>query len=347
MINMPYDDIIDRIKEESSITEEELNSRIKKKMDQLSGLISKEGAAYIVANDLGVKLVQASGMVKINKIVGEMRNVETAGKVMRVFDLVEFEKDGKKGKVRNFVIADETGQMRITAWHDQTELVNTFKEGDTIKITDGFVRTNQGQYEIHLNNRSKVQVNPSDIKIEGVAAPQPRPVAETTRKKIKELTEGEQNAEIFATIVQVYDPRYFEQCPQCRKRPIQREDGYMCEEHGTVTPDFGYVVNAVLDDGSDSIRAVMFRQQMQQLFGKTDDELQALRENMEKYEDLKTELLGEQVIITGRVVKNSMFDRLEIIANKVDRKVDPENEIKRLKNEEIQTEKDLPSIDEL
>jgi len=345
MINMPYEDIVAKIKEESSIDDSELKSKIQKKMDQLSGLISKEGAAYIVANDLGVKLVQASGLVKIKNIVGEMKNVETAGKVMRIYDLVEFERNNKKGKVRNLMIADETGQMRVVAWHDQTELIDSFKDGDIIKITNGYVRMNQGQKEVHLNDRSKIQVNPSDIKIEGVAAPQPE-VVKGERKTIKELAENEQNAEIFATIVQIYDPRFFEQCPKCRKRPIQRDDGYMCEEHGTVKPDFGYVVNAVLDDGSDSIRTVMFRQQMQQLFGKTDTELLAMKDSIEKFEQLKTDLLGEQVIIQGRVVKNSMFDRLEIIANKVEKNVDPDNEIKRL-NEKIKTEKDLPSIDEL
>jgi hypothetical protein len=160
------------------------------------------------------------------------------------------------------------------------------------------------------------------------------------------------NVEVFATIVQIYDPRYFEQCPKCRKRLIQNDEGWMCEEHGAVQPEYGYVVNAVLDDGSDSIRAVMFRQQMQQLFGRTDDEIKAIRDDMQKIEAIKTELLGEQVVVAGRVVKNSMFDRLEIVSNKVVRNVDPDEEIKKLRSEmsekeEVFKQEDVPTIDDL
>jgi replication factor A1 len=339
MISMPYTDIVARIKEEKSISDGELDMRIKKKMDQLSGLISKEGAAYIVANDLGVKLIQTSGLIKIKNILAGMRSVETAGKVMRKFDLVTFEREGKHGKVASFQIADETGQIRVTAWHEQTELLNTFKEGDTVRIVNGLFRLNQGQKEIHLNERSKIIVNPSDIVIKGVAAPVAQ--AEQVRKKISELVENDQNVEVFGTVVQLFDPRYFEQCPVCRKRPVQRDDGFMCEEHGLITPNYGYVVNLILDDGSDNIRIVLFREQMQQLFRKRDDELQQLRTTAAEFEPLKNELLGEQIIIAGRVVKNTMFERLEMIANRVNRNVNPEAEIQRLEAAHV------PSVDDL
>jgi len=335
MINMPYDDIIERIKEEKSINDQELKAKIEAKMEQLSGLISKEGAAYIVANDLGVKLIQTEGQVKIKNIVSGQRSVETAGIVTRIYDMVEFERENGKGKVRNMMISDETGQIRVTAWHEQTDLMAKLQEGDTVKIMNGFVKGNQGTNEIHLNTNSKLVANPSDVKISGVQV-EPK----LLRKKISELKEGE-NSEIFATIVQAYDPRYYEQCPECRKRPVQKENGFACEKHGTITPIYGYVTNVVLDDGSDSIRVVMFREQMQQLFNKTDAELQTMRTATEKFEDLKTELLGEQIIVTGRVVKNDMFERLELRAQKVNRKVDPDKEIENLKTAK------LPSVEDL
>lgn len=359
---MPYEDIIQRIKEEKDVTDEELNSSIKKKMDQLSGLISKEGAAYIVANDLGVKLVQTSGLVKIKNIVSGLRNVETAGKVMQKFDLREFETERGKGKVQNFIIGDETGEIRVTAWNDQVNALNKFDNGDIIKIENGFVKTNQGRKEIHLNDRAKITVNPPDIKIEGVAniaaAPQ-----EAVRKKISELKENDQNVETMATIVQVYDPRFFEQCPECRKRPTLKNGEFVCETHGTITPAYGYVTNVILDDGTDSIRIVCFKEQMQELFGKTDSELLKYKDSPEKFEEMKTELLGEQVIVTGRINRNAMFDRLEMVANKIQINIDPEQEIEKLKStekpetvesnasekEEIveNKEKELPSIDDL
>jgi len=72
---------------------------------------------------------------------------------------------------------------------------------------------------------------------------------------------------------------------------------------------------------------------------KTDAELQEMKNK--SFEELKTELLGEQIIVAGKVIKNEMFDRLELRANKVQRKVDPEDEIKKLQPEK------LPSVDDL
>ena len=68
MIQMPYDEIIQMIKESSSLSQDEIEDKIKAKTEQLAGLISKEGAAHIVANELGLKLFDVSCKVKINKI---------------------------------------------------------------------------------------------------------------------------------------------------------------------------------------------------------------------------------------------------------------------------------------
>src|SRR3989338_1785401 len=111
MIKIHLSQIIEKIKEKSALTEEEINSRIKQKMEQLSGLISEEGAAHIIANELGIKLFEAvSGKLQIKNILAGMRDVEVTGKVQQIFPINEFQrKDGSPGKVANIIIADETG----------------------------------------------------------------------------------------------------------------------------------------------------------------------------------------------------------------------------------------------
>ena len=93
---MPLEQAISKIKEASGLSEEEIKGKIDAKLDQLSGLVSKEGAAYIIANELGVKLFeQTSGKLQIKNILAGMRDVETVGKVTRKFDVKEFQrKDG-------------------------------------------------------------------------------------------------------------------------------------------------------------------------------------------------------------------------------------------------------------
>ena len=64
MMNMPYEVILERIKEKSELSEAEIIQKIDKKLDQLSGLISKEGAAHILANELGIKIFEVPKISK-------------------------------------------------------------------------------------------------------------------------------------------------------------------------------------------------------------------------------------------------------------------------------------------
>ena len=58
MFNLRYDEIVNKIIKEKGLTKEDIESRVNSKLQQLSGLISKEGAAHIVANELGVNLYE-------------------------------------------------------------------------------------------------------------------------------------------------------------------------------------------------------------------------------------------------------------------------------------------------
>lgn len=116
----------------------------------------------------------------------------------------------------------------------------------------------------------------------------------------------------------------------CNKRLKQSEAGLACDEHNVVEPKYSYVFNAVLDDGSDSIRIVCFKNQAENLLGKTEEDILMLKEKPELFESLKNDLLGQMVKVVGRVSKNTMFDRLEFIAQLVFRNPDPDEEIKRL-----------------
>ncbi len=65
MINIPLNQIIAEIKDKTGLSEDEINKKINEKLKQLSDLISKEGAAHIIANELDVKLVETAKKLKI------------------------------------------------------------------------------------------------------------------------------------------------------------------------------------------------------------------------------------------------------------------------------------------
>lgn len=342
MIQMPYNDIIAKIKEKANVSEAEIEIRVKKKLDQLSGLISKEGAAHIVANELGIKVFeQISGKLKIRDILTGMRDVETTGKIQQVFDVREFNTNGRQGKVGNFIIGDETGTIRVVCWGNQADNIADLKENCVVKIVSGYVRDNQGRKEIHLNDRSKLIINPEGETVGEVKQTQSIP---SKRKKISELAEGDENTELLGTIVRVFEPKFYEVCPECNKRARLREESFVCEAHGKVTPSYAYVLNFFLDDGSDNIRIVCFRNQADRLLKMNKEQVLQYKDDPSKFEDVKNDLLGNQVKIIGRVTKNTMFDRLEFISQLVFTDPDPNEELKRLESEsakEPKPEKDV------
>jgi len=337
MIKMPFEDIVKRIVENSDLSEKEIDDKIKSKTEQLAGLISKEGAAHIIANELGIKLFEATGRHKVKELLAGMRDIEVVGKVTQVFEVKEFETENRKGKLASLIIGDETGTIRTVIWGEQADIMSGVQPETILKVQSAYVRDNQGRLEMHLNDRSKILVNPEGETVGVVVSSFQKP--EAPRKKIKDLQENDNNIDLVGTVVQVFDIRFFEVCPQCGKRARQRGDGaFYCDAHNSVTPDFSYVMNVFLDDGTDNIRAVFFRDQVATLLGKTNEEVVSYRTSPEKYEEVKTELLGNMVKLSGRVTKNSMFDRLEFVANSVSTDVNPEEEIAKLK-EEIDSEK--------
>lgn len=329
MIRIPYEQLIEKIKEESKLSEAEIEARIREKLDQLSGLVSKEGAAHIVANQLGIRLFeQTSGKLQIKNILSGMRDVETIGKVMQVHEARTFKTEKREGKVGSLILADETGSIRIVLWNDQADKLREISEGSIVKIQGGYVRERNNGIEIHLNDRSKITIEPWE-KIE----------VKSLRRRISELKGGEE-AEIFGTIVQLFSINFFEICPSCGKRAKLLDERFMCEEHGRINPDHSYVLNAFLDDGSENIRTVFFRTQAQQLLNKTKEQIMTFKDSPELFEQEKNALIGSAIKVAGRIVNNQAFERLELIAQNVN--INPnieeekrlvEEEIKKLKND--------------
>jgi hypothetical protein len=330
MIKLSYEQIVEKIKEKKGISQEEIDQRVQQKLEQLAGLVSKDGAAHIVANELGINAFEdVTGKIKLNKLLPGMRNVEVLGKVRAIYEVREFSTAKGSGKVGSFLIADDTGMTRITCWHGQTDKIAEIKEDDIVKISNGYVRDNNGRTEVHLNDKSEITINPPGETVT-VAENLTQVQTEAQRKKISDLSETDSNVEILGTIVQVFEPRFFEICPDCGKRAKQREDQFVCVQHNIVTPDYSYVMNAIIDDGSETIRAVFFRDQAEQLIGKPREEVLQYREFTEKFDQVKIDLLGQMIKLTGRTTKNAMFDRLEIVARNVKMNPNPDEEIERL-----------------
>ncbi|MBS3119408.1 hypothetical protein J4475_01140 [Candidatus Woesearchaeota archaeon] len=329
MFQLSVEDVIQKIQEKEKISAEDIERRIKDKQDKLSGLVSREGAAHIVANELGVRLFdeKAPGKLKIKNIVSGMRNVDLVGKVTRVFEAREFNTNNRQGKVGSFIMGDETGSVRIVLWNDQADKLRDIKDGQIVKITGGYVRERNNFKEVQLNDRSELTINPLGEKIGDVAETR---LPEAERSLIKDLGES-QNAEIIGTVIQLFDIRFFEICPECGRRAKPNAQGvFSCEAHNAVIPGYSYVLNAFVDDGTGNIRVACFGRQVQQMLNRTHNEILAFRESAELFQKERDKALGNIFLFSGRVSKNEMFNNVEMVARDVSIP-DVEKEIQRLK----------------
>ena len=299
MFKLSYEDIIQKIIDEKGVSKEEIESKVNEKLKQLNDLVSKEGAAHIIANEFGVKIFDLEKKdFKIKDLFIGARNIDLVGKILRKYEVREFKTERGEGKVVRFMIGDETGGIMIVVWDTKViDSLDNFNEEQVVKVSNGYVRDNNGFKEVHLGKDSGIEISNEDVKV-GEFKPQRQ------RKKINELNEGD-FSEIAGTVVQVFEPRFYNACPECNKKI----DG-KCETHGDVVSVEVPIVNFFLDDGSDSIRVVTFRENAGKVLG-----VENIKES--NFNEVRAEVLGKQLVVNGKVVKNEMMDRKEIIANDI------------------------------
>jgi len=312
MISLTYNQIIERILKEKSISKSNLENKIESKLKELSNLISREGAVHIVANELGVKLFETlSSTMKVSNIMNGMRSINILGKVITVYPIREYKKELKSGKIASMLIGDETGVVRLVIWDENLiQKIKDINKDDIIKVNNAYCKENNGYKELHLSSKGQLIINPEGQTIGDVVI-----TYTLAQKYIKDLKENEQ-AKIIGTIVQLFEPRFYEICPICEKRVRLENQDYVCGEHKKVKPKRVPVANIYLDDGTSNIRVVFFRGVACSLFNLSEDKIESLKDTG-NFDIIRKEILGKQVVIEGRVVKNTMFNNLEFIAKNI------------------------------
>ena len=183
------EELLSKITKESGLDKEKVRELVQEKKRELSDLVSEEGAAYLVAKELGVDLAeQSQKKLVIKNIVPGMKKLELEAVVKSVF-VGEYEKNGTKGRYASVFLDDGTGEVRLVLWNDQIEKYQ-LKKGDKIKIINGFTVENNGKTEIRLGS-GKIEIL-------------------------------EYSGDIKAVIVQKFSPGKFKICPVCKSSVKER-----------------------------------------------------------------------------------------------------------------------------
>ncbi|MEN7982187.1 MAG: hypothetical protein ABFQ65_01955 [Nanoarchaeota archaeon] len=314
-MNNNYDKFLERVIKVSGLDKEEIERRVEAKQSKLSGLISKEGALQVISAELGISFENEKS--KIEELLPGMRKVNVIGKVVSLFPVRNFTtKKGDEGKVANLFIADDTSNIKVVLWDtNHIELIekDIVSEGKSIEIIGGSMRDN----EIHLGSFSEFKL--SDAVFDNLVTERI-----TKEKSISEFGLSD-NVKTRAFIVQAFEPKFFNVCSECKKKVTPEGENFMCAEHGKVIPEKRALINVVIDDGTESIRSVVFHDKLSEL-GITE------LENQDLLSQQKQNLLGKEMMFSGNVRRNNYFNNPEFIIDEA-KEIDLDELVKNLEVE--------------
>lgn len=273
-----YDNLVEKISRYSGLSIEEIDKKVEAKKSKLSGLISKEGAAQIVAAELGISF--ENELIKVNELTNGLRRANVVGKITKLFPVKEFNKNGRSGKFASFMLGDETSNVRVVLWDsNHVSLIESgdIVEGRVVEIKGASVKNG----ELHVSAFSDIK--PSDQKLDSV-----KESGSVSAKSgnFSDAKEGE-FVNVRAFIVQTFEPRFFDS---------KKNEG-----------EKGVLLNVVLDDGSATMRSVLFGENIKKLLSVNDEELFSLEALNEK----RSEIIGDERIFTGNFRMNSFSNSLE------------------------------------
>ncbi len=300
MVQENYERVLKRIAKSAGLEEEEIERRVEAKRAKLSGLISKEGAAQVIAAELGISFDNEK--LKIEELLPGMRKVNVVGKIIKLISVRSFTtKKGDEGKVANLFLADDTSNMKVVLWDtNHIELIEKGEivEGKVVEIANASMRDN----ELHLGSFSEFKLSNEvfdNVKTERIVK----------EKNISDFKTND-NTSVRAFIVQAFEPKFFNVCPECKKKVTLETEDFVCGEHGKVVPEKRALINIVLDDGTETIRSVLFHEALPSL-GITE------LENPERLLNQKEDLIGKEMVFSGNVRINKFFNNPEFIVNGV------------------------------
>ncbi|OPY25037.1 MAG: Replication factor A [Methanobacterium sp. PtaU1.Bin242] len=174
----------------------------------------------------------------------EIRDATVLGVVSKIYDTITFIRDdATTGLVRSLEIEDNTGNIRVTLWNDDTKM--ELKKGDIIKIVGGNIEFDQysgTDYRINTNWNTKIIVNPP---LEN----QTKEMLQECGKYLKPVKIGDLNSidegeevDIIGRVINLFEPNQF-----------QRDDGSVgLVRSAEIADDSGVVRISLWDEKAES-----------------------------------------------------------------------------------------------
>jgi replication factor A1 len=119
-------------------------------------------------------------MTKISELKPKQGNINVEGTIKEIGEERTFNKYGRELRVVNAVLEDDSGSIKLALWNEDC---NRFKEGDKVKVVNGYVTEFQGEMQLTGGKFGKIE-----LAGEGEAAEETAEEAES-KEEPKEVAE--------------------------------------------------------------------------------------------------------------------------------------------------------------
>jgi len=163
------------------LSEEELEKKVKNKVEEYGGFMSKQGVLFIIARENGLdvrspdiddyiydeleeEIDYNEFIIDVSDLREGMSNIVLLGKILNSQKVHEFvRKDESSGKVCSFLLGDPTGIVKIVLWDERVDSVNQeyFKPNELVRVIGGYSKLGQkNTLEVHLGRKGTLILSP-------------------------------------------------------------------------------------------------------------------------------------------------------------------------------------------
>ncbi|PSQ66306.1 MAG: replication factor A [Halobacteriales archaeon SW_9_67_24] len=210
--------------------------------------------------------------------------------------------DGRDGEteILSGVFADETGRLPFTDWDPHGEI----EEGASVGIENAYVREFRGVPSVNVSEFSTVNALDRAVETDDGAP----------RMSVREAvaTEGLFDVEVTGNVLAVRDGSgLIQRCPECG-RVVQKGQ---CRSHGDVDGEDDLRVKAIVDDGTDSLTAVLGTDLTSEVYGGgIEAAREAARDAMDQEvvaDDIRETIVGREFRVRGTLSVDDYGANLE------------------------------------
>lgn len=237
----------------------------------------------------------------ISQLEENEQNTKLRVRITNVGEVSTFTRvDGRDGRVRPINVADETAEIQVSLWDDDTE--KKFPEGLAIIIENPVINSQNGHLRLSIGNGSTIRQARQE---EAELMPSLREIENKlyVEKAIEDIEEDDQHIKVKGVIEEINgDKILYAMCPNCNKRIVQSEEGYICDICGEKIekPNYLMIITTTLRDETGTIQATFFRKQAEELIDTTTEEVIQIFEQTSDESSMSSrieDLIGHEVTI--------------------------------------------------